>query len=142
MSTRVCSICKKELLIELFTPGEGRCRACNNARQRVLVRTLKGRYTTSRHIAKRRNLEWSIDPEAYAILVNQPCFYCGGPLNETGTGLDRIDNSLGYSPDNVLPCCRSCNRVKGDDFTFAEMQLLAEVIRHIKSSRLKKDISE
>jgi hypothetical protein len=35
-------------------------------------------------------------------------------------GLDRIDNNLGHSADNVVPCCLSCNKAKlarsKDDF--------------------------
>ena len=29
-------------------------------------------------------------------------------------GLDRVDNSRGYEPSNVVPCCRRCNRAKDD----------------------------
>lgn len=28
------------------------------------------------------------------------------------TGIDRVDNTRGYDPDNVVPCCRVCNRAK------------------------------
>jgi hypothetical protein len=30
------------------------------------------------------------------------------------SGLDRIDSDKGYTLDNVVPCCRNCNRAKSD----------------------------
>lgn len=49
----------------------------------------------------------------------KPCHYCG----ETGwdiMGCDRIDNSKPHIPDNVVPCCKDCNKKRGkmnyDDF--------------------------
>lgn len=27
-------------------------------------------------------------------------------------GIDRIDNALGYTLDNIVPCCRTCNFMK------------------------------
>jgi hypothetical protein len=43
--------------------------------------------------------------------MTQPCFYCGV---EYSKGLDRIDNSLGHSENNVRPCCEKCNNILGD----------------------------
>lgn len=35
-------------------------------------------------------------------------------------GIDRVDNSVGYTIENCVPCCTSCNFMKGkmtkDDF--------------------------
>jgi hypothetical protein len=43
-----------------------------------------------------------------------------GFKNIVGNGLDREDTSKGYSIDNVLPCCSTCNMMKAfynkDDF--------------------------
>lgn len=49
---------------------------------------------------------------AYARLVALACTYCGGVLNPSGVGLDRVDSTLGYTASNVLPCCRDCNALK------------------------------
>jgi len=32
---------------------------------------------------------------------------------EVYTGIDRVDNSKGYIPTNVVPCCGVCNFMKG-----------------------------
>jgi hypothetical protein len=58
--------------------------------------------------AKTRGYPWDLTEQQFAFLISQNCRYCGGP----GGGVDRVDNTRGYSPDNVVPCCRKCNRAK------------------------------
>lgn len=41
-------------------------------------------------------------------IFSQPCIYCG-ETDWTKLGCDRKDNSLPHTPDNVVPCCYSCN---------------------------------
>jgi hypothetical protein len=63
--------------------------------------------------ATKRNISWNIpDLEAFE-LCTKPCHYCGLKryLPERN-GLDRIDNSKGYSLDNVVTCCKWCNSGK------------------------------
>lgn len=63
--------------------------------------------------AKERNKEWTLDDtEANRMLVF-PCNYCGHlDLKVRLNGIDRIDNSKGYIPGNVVPCCKFCNYAK------------------------------
>lgn len=63
--------------------------------------------------AKRRELEVSITFEQYQEVTTGPCFYCGGSLPEGGTGLDRINSTIGYVWGNVRACCTQCNMAKG-----------------------------
>lgn len=71
--------------------------------------------------AKRRGYEWILTKEEAKILFVSKCFYCGEPPSRTITqtrdtfyynGIDRQDPSLGYSPDNCVPCCTRCNYFK------------------------------
>jgi len=71
--------------------------------------------------ARARGFEWVLTDEQTFNLIEQNCFYCGAPpLNENAapayyhSGLDRKDNSLGYTIDNVVPCCVSCNSSKSN----------------------------
>jgi hypothetical protein len=50
-------------------------------------------------------------------------------------GIDRVDNSIGYTPDNCVPCCTQCNRIKLDHLTYEEMLLLAPSLRAIREAR-------
>ena len=79
--------------------------------------------------SKRQNREFSISLDFFAQAIKSPCKYCGAkPGNlmvfksasfykqrtkvEEYNGLDRVDNSKGYTLDNVVPCCAACNRAK------------------------------
>jgi hypothetical protein len=88
------------------------------------AKTLKSRFTKAKrwNTKHRKTMdgipdlkEWTLTYDQYAELVTQNCSYCNRSLrDETGSGLDRIDNSRGYLPGNVNPCCSECNRIRGD----------------------------
>lgn len=40
------------------------------------------------------------------------CFYCNYISTKDLNGLDRVDNNMGYSADNTVPCCKTCNYMK------------------------------
>ena len=57
-------------------------------------------------------------------LFTAPCSYCGQPPSNvirgnskngdfTYSGIDRTDNSVGYTEGNCVSCCALCNRTKG-----------------------------
>jgi hypothetical protein len=73
--------------------------------------------------AKFRGIEVTVTQAQVLALAAMPCAYCGCPPEPkkggsygrgAWNGLDRIDSAKGYLPDNVLPCCVTCNRAKGD----------------------------
>lgn len=78
---------------------------------RARNKTAAGRVLFYKSNAKRRGVEWSLDGSAERLL-SQNCAYCGAapaPWN----GIDRMDNALGYTNENSVPCCKSCNWGKG-----------------------------
>lgn len=71
--------------------------------------------------AKRRGYSWDLSIEQVAEFIASRCSYCGQePSNnqfETGvaySGIDRVDNELGYSKENCVSCCGICNTAKMD----------------------------
>jgi hypothetical protein len=76
--------------------------------------------------AKGRKLAWKISGSAFNRLCEGNCHYCGLPPSNvyrakggaltpfTYSGLDRQDNSKGYIEENVVSCCKLCNRAKRD----------------------------
>lgn len=75
----------------------------------------RGRYNSLKNQAKRKNLELGITAEQYLNLMEEKiCYYCNGSINSTGSGLDRIDSSRGYTLENVVKCCKKCNQMKND----------------------------
>lgn len=59
-----------------------------------------------------RSLEVSISDEHATQLAGGDCSYCGRPATEKGHGIDRVDSSQGYTPDNSVPACKDCNYAK------------------------------
>lgn len=74
--------------------------------------------------AIKRGLVWEITLQDWKVLSKENCHYCGdapGNFHKGGygryggyaySGLDRVDNSMGYTLANVVPCCKKCNHAK------------------------------
>lgn len=109
--TTICKICKSEVDFLKNKINAGRNKKIHNK----YSRTDKGRYFRLKTQTKLRGLELNISLEQYCeLMLTKECYYCGGALNNTGSGLDRIDSSKGYSLDNVVKCCKICNQMKND----------------------------
>jgi hypothetical protein len=67
--------------------------------------------------AAKRKIEFDITFEDFCNIVENPCFYCGSTYR---IGIDRKNNNIGYKKYNCVPCCPTCNFMKGkfeiDDF--------------------------
>lgn len=74
--------------------------------------------------ATKRSYEFNLSLEEFADLVSKNCHYCALPPSQLTqdtarpkskfvySGIDRKDNALGYSKENCVPCCKTCNRAK------------------------------
>lgn len=91
-----------------------------------------------------RGAEWTITEEQWLDLSQKNCFYCGSePQNVISgfgfkyNGLDRVVPGSAYTVDNVVPCCKICNRAKSnmtqDDF----LAWVERVYSHGKSTSSK-----
>lgn len=89
-------------------------------------------YSTIREIfrdyarrAKDRGYDFQLSQEEFTAIIKQICHYCGaepryvknkGRRSKRGAfvnGIDRVNNKEGYIHGNILPCCSSCNFLKG-----------------------------
>lgn len=84
------------------------------------------RLNEAKKSATRRGIEWTLDDELAKDLIASDCRYCGTPSSpeipfsseKTGwscrgvNGIDRLDNERGYSAENCVPCCGTCNYAK------------------------------
>lgn len=75
------------------------------------------RYQSS---AATRGLRFELSRARFVQLVTRACFYCGQAPREVPNrktslrlnGIDRVDNTRGYTEDNVRSCCTTCNTGK------------------------------
>ena len=119
-------------------PGIVRCAKHNRKRLRRDKRSAHGggRFAQAKWSAKQRGEVFTLSREEYFGLLAKPCAYCALPNDvQRGVGLDRIDNSKGYEPGNVVSCCRLCNVTRVDSFTPSEMKILGKAIRKIRLAR-------
>lgn len=98
---------------EYSNSARAKYRKAHPEKVRANRRNVGGRFSSGKTQARQKGLVWTITREVFALLVSKPCHWCHGPLNETGSGLDRLDNAAGYTPGNVVPSCWKCNALKG-----------------------------
>jgi len=100
--------------------------------------TLYGNYQKA---AKRRGLSFGLTKEDFSFLTQMNCHYCGREpkqvvkkKSQNGayiyTGIDRVDNTKGYTMDNVVPCCVTCNRMKRDMTVLEFLSHIREIVRY------------
>lgn len=120
---------------------EVRCRICGEREtrrggnlRRVLRHQCIGRAAKTCALAdykggaRLRGLPWELTDEYAIALMQGKCTYCNREPHmtvkpkkrESGprewfirNGIDRLDNEEGYTIKNCVPCCRSCNVMKG-----------------------------
>lgn len=94
------------------------------------------RWQHAKKTATRRKKIFLLTLEEYSKIIENKCYYCDDYLklhNETGSGLDRIDNTVGYVINNVVSCCGNCNLIRGNILTVEETKIaIAAVIKYRK----------
>lgn len=59
-------------------------------------------------------------------------------LRKTNLAIDRTDNDLGYTLENITLCCDRCNLIKNKYFTYEDMKFIGAVI--VRKKWLQKGI--
>ncbi|OGZ35350.1 MAG: hypothetical protein A2646_03120 [Candidatus Portnoybacteria bacterium RIFCSPHIGHO2_02_FULL_39_12] len=74
----------------------------------------KQHFEKLKYDAKQRNLIVELTFQEYESLIKLPCYLCGESVvsEHNGHGIDRVDNSIGYTSSNCRSCCGTCNRMK------------------------------
>lgn len=103
-----------------------RCQACREKQQQAdekrkgrvrnyqaeAKRNMEASWTSFQQHTKKREITISLVKEEYLKLIQQKCFYCGYSNSDEIIGIDRVDNSKGYTRENCVPACKVCNRMK------------------------------
>jgi len=99
------------------------CNAHTNMGKRI-------RYYSSRMTTK--NFQSNLTRKQITALIQEPCHYCG-ISTESGGGIDRLDNTLGYTVENAVPCCEMCNEMKLDSKLDDWILQMKKIISHMES---------
>jgi hypothetical protein len=105
--------------------GQTKCEDCRNvensktpANSETPFNDLFARYKKS---AQDRSLAFSLTREQFRELTQAPCRYCASPPSNRRTkhrqtllysGIDRVNNEVGYVAGNCVSCCEPCNIAK------------------------------
>jgi hypothetical protein len=88
--------------------------------------------------ARTRGLSFELEREDFEDLIQQPCFYCGQAPQQRKVaktvllvcnGIDRVDNTVGYTRENCRAACKTCNVMKSShrtDFFIQRCKMIAE----------------
>jgi hypothetical protein len=89
---------------------------CNSpTRKRVynnIDRKIVKKYYSYKGRAKKKGIAFDFTRDEFYELVQAKCHYCEDSAPGAHIGLDRIDSNLGYTRENVVPCCTTCNVAK------------------------------
>jgi len=97
-------------------------------------------FSSYKRDATKRGHSFELPKRYFSYLIRHPCGYCGRPPSNytagtvrnnggiTFSGVDRIDNEVGYTKDNCVPCCTWCNRAKGPQSAEEFLQHCKEVV--------------
>lgn len=145
------SNCTKEIKIQqgAIKSRTGKCMKCSHKGE-----PYKFIYNELLKTLKRRNKHQEDDlisfKEFLEIINTKKCHYCGENVNynkhtRDNSGnhlsrayqLDRKDNEIGYTKDNLVVCCWTCNRLKSNEFSYDEFMKLSPILKKIKLKRKK-----
>ena len=117
-TTKSCSCYRRKIMVH------------HTEKKRALIRLAYGEAAFNavcrkyKSHAKNAKREFNLDRNQLKILFESSCYYCdatpanvfkGSGMNGdyTYNGIDRKDNSLGYTIQNCITCCKQCNFAKG-----------------------------
>ena len=129
--------CGKKVLVPSNRLRSGNTKSCGCLHSEIASQTMIEKYgykkfeaTVHRiykiyqRAAKKRAHKWALPYDVFEILITENCHYCGGEPNKiydqthkfNGTlltnGVDRKNNNDGYTIENCVPCCETCNKAK------------------------------
>lgn len=129
-TTRSCGCIQLESArnINLSPPGEAAC---------VQL------FHQYRYEARQRKLVFELTKEQFRKLTSKNCFHCGRAPAQSKTsrntngsyihnGIDRMNSNLGYTFENCVPCCKTCNFMKLDMTREAFIQACRSVVEHLE----------
>ncbi len=91
-------------------------------RRKVHPKSISLIWSETKKSARTRGIEFLLTKADVTTILSQPCGY-GSWVHglRTPLGIDRKNNSMGYTVENSVPACARHNFMKSDWFTYEEM---------------------
>jgi hypothetical protein len=99
--------------------------------------------------AREKGYDFNLSFDEVLYLTKQPCKYCGiapsTPLNGTSNrvyyynGIDRVNNTLGYSISNCVTACYMCNTSKNNFDIVDWTKWIQRLYNHMNTSGMFND---
>lgn len=97
--------------------------------------------------ARQRDISFNLSEKEFINLIEKDCYYCNQkPSSQFKgykfkneylfNGIDRVDNSKGYTIENCVTCCKICNNSKKD----LPLQIWKDWIKRIHSHIFKNEL--
>lgn len=153
----LCKFCNKEIKVRKYEVkySMGSCKKCADLEKLKKAVPLAKKINTKQDYlalfnsfkqhAKKEGKSFSLTFDEFLKFTKiNNCGYCNleikwakNALWRTGYkyNLDRKDNNIGYTEENCFPCCKDCNYIKGNRFTFDEFMLLSPILTNIQNNR-------
>jgi hypothetical protein len=145
----VCD-CGTEKVVKAQSLINGDSKSCgcfnkDSLRQRIQLpdghAALNAFFNQYQNNARNKGRSFDLSKDEFKKLVNSDCAYCGSKpslfYKKTGAngpalvnGIDRVDNTKGYTVENSIPCCHSCNMMKRDKTTNDFLEHIARIAKH------------
>lgn len=97
------------------------------------------RYGKSKRQAISRGKIWELSLDDFCRFLKTPCHYCSNQLGSKdgySSCLDRIDNNVGYTVDNVVPCCYICNTMRNEFLSVEETKVAVNAVIDLRKTKV------
>ena len=131
--------------LQRFTAKFGNTSIGNRTRLPAGESSFNSLLLTYKRSAVKRGYAFTLSREEFRRITKMPCHYCGVPpyhktcYGRTRThyngyyiynGIDRVNNTLGYEPNNVVACCKICQYAKRDMTVGEFISWAKRLVRH------------
>lgn len=90
-------------------------------------KTSKGYYSSYKSGAIKRGHVFNLGLQEFVHLLANSCYYCG---KAEAMGVDRLNNSVGYTKENSVSCCHFCNRMKWTHPESYFLEHITQIAKH------------
>ena len=102
-----------------------------NAEKRLNIPT---KIQTYKRDAMQKERTFTLTDAECEMMFLAPCYYCGKLADNTIElhGIDRMDNTIGYTSKNSVAACKMCNMLKHEHSVEDFLKICEHIITHLK----------